>query len=477
MKLRAHATALAVAFVSAAATAPAVRAATPMVSSSSSHTLALKADGTVVAWGTDREGALGTGRPLVSNVPVKVAGLPKVVSLAGRNGYVLAIDGAGRVWSWGDPAGPLGPRGGVPATVPAPVAGVADVAMVGAALSYAAALRRDGTVLCWGRCPFGTTPLAGAPGIGVVTGLSDIVAIAAGDAFLALKRDGTVQAMGPNIRGSVGDGTRIARTSPVAVPGLSQVVAIAAGEQSVALRADGTVFHWGSGGYIGVTIDSPLALAGLGGPAKSIASDGINSAVRSDGTVWTWNGGLPLAQQAGIADARKAQPIDAGGRASGTLAVLGNDGVVRTVGGNFDGELGTGSAATSSSTPAAIASPAGVVALAGFRSAFLALTNAGEVWTWGFNGNLLGNAVEYDRAKPFAVPGLSNIVSVAAGQDFSLALRADGQVYSWGKAGGARGRSGARDATPTLIPGLTDIKVIAAGWDHSLFVRSNGRVL
>ena len=71
-------------------------------------------------------------------------------------------------------------------------------------------------------------------------------------------------------------GTRAARTSPVAVSGLTQVVAIAAGNQSVALRADGTVFSWGSGGYIGVTMDSPVALAGLGGPAKSIASASLS---------------------------------------------------------------------------------------------------------------------------------------------------------------------------------------------------------
>ena len=68
-----------------------------------------------------------------------------------------------------------------------------------------------------------------------VSGLSDVVAIAAGRRHsLALKADGTVWAWGNNTDGQLGDGTTTDRLTPVQVSGLSDVVAIAAGLRTTA---------------------------------------------------------------------------------------------------------------------------------------------------------------------------------------------------------------------------------------------------
>lgn len=77
--------------------------------------------------------------------------------------------------------------------------------------------------------------------------MSRVVAVAAGPQHnLALRSDGTVWAWGSNQSGQLGDGTTIARPTPVQVTGLADVVAVAAGQYySLALKSDGTVWAWG----------------------------------------------------------------------------------------------------------------------------------------------------------------------------------------------------------------------------------------
>jgi alpha-tubulin suppressor-like RCC1 family protein len=86
-----------------------------------------------------------------------------------------------------------------------------------------------------------------------VDGSSDVVVIAGGCYYtvaLALKKDGTVWAWGANGAGQLGDGTKTVQYVPVKVSGLSDVVAIAAGfNHTVALRTDGTIWAWGNNYY------------------------------------------------------------------------------------------------------------------------------------------------------------------------------------------------------------------------------------
>ncbi len=67
------------------------------------HTLALKNDGTVWAWGENIQGQLGDGtRTGCRLTPVRVSGLTGVVSVAGGNWHSLALKNDGTVWAWGE---------------------------------------------------------------------------------------------------------------------------------------------------------------------------------------------------------------------------------------------------------------------------------------------------------------------------------------------------------------------------------------
>ena len=176
------------------------------------HSLALRANGTVAAWGETYYGQC--------NVP---PGLSDVVAIAAGGYFSLALRSDGKVVAWGY-------NGSGQTNVSSDLA---HVVAISAGESHALALRADGTVIGWGSNSSGQRS--------VPTGVSNVVAIAAGRSHsLALLADRTVVAWGDNQGGQC--------TVPT---GLSDVVAIAAGQgHSVALRADGCVITWGQN-YVG----------------------------------------------------------------------------------------------------------------------------------------------------------------------------------------------------------------------------------
>src|ERR671938_434768 len=65
------------------------------------HSLALKNDGTVLAWGDNGSGQLGNGTVTSSNTPIQVDDLDRVEAIASGSSYSLALKNDGTVWAWG----------------------------------------------------------------------------------------------------------------------------------------------------------------------------------------------------------------------------------------------------------------------------------------------------------------------------------------------------------------------------------------
>ena len=226
------------------------------------HTLALKSDGTVWAWGPNNFGQLGDGTSGIAaskNTPVKVIGLSDVAAIAGGGYHSLALKSDGTVWAWGfNVYGQIGNgTTGTAVSAPVQVKGLTGVVAVAGGYDHSLALKSDGTVWSWGHNNVGQLGID-ISGAGTdksspmqVKNLSGVTAIASGYYHsLAVKSDGTVRAWGYNLRGQLGDSTNSDKSSPVQVNNLINVSAITAGmEHSIALKNDGTVWSWGRNNF------------------------------------------------------------------------------------------------------------------------------------------------------------------------------------------------------------------------------------
>ncbi|WP_234554929.1 RCC1 domain-containing protein [Thermus caliditerrae] len=114
------------------------------------HALYVAKDGTVWAWGRNQDGELGIGKKSeVELKPVRVQGLTDVVAVVAGHGHSLALRKDGTVWAWGqNDRGQVGPTANP--LVPTQVRGLTDVVKIAAATQTSYALKRDGSVWAWG---------------------------------------------------------------------------------------------------------------------------------------------------------------------------------------------------------------------------------------------------------------------------------------------------------------------------------------
>ena len=203
------------------------------VATGGNHTVALRQDGTVMAWGAN------------SNRQCTVpAGLKNATAIAAGYQHTVALRQDGTVAVWGKDVA------NVPFTVPV---GLKNVMAIAAGVIHTVVLHRDGSVRAWEPGGYDGEECT------VPAGLTNVTAIAAGEHTVALQQDGTVMAWGENSDGQC--------TVP---PGLSGIVAIAAGwRHTVALRQDGAVVAWGENSDGQCTV--PPGLSGI----VAIAAGGV----------------------------------------------------------------------------------------------------------------------------------------------------------------------------------------------------------
>lgn len=251
--------------------------------------------GPVLAWGNNRQGQLGaTGAGAQRAAPGKVAGAANVLAIAAGEDHNLALKADGTVLAWGsNDYGQLGIGSEDDQAAAVPVGGLAGIVALAAGSRHSLALKGDGTVWAWGyndygelgqgsvvgpeTCPFyppGTNQCSTSPV--QVPGLTNVVQVATGmdaDHVLALKGDGTVWSWGYNANGELGHGT-VTANPPVCQcePTPAQVIGPGgtgfltgvalpdaahpyyerigiAYDSSYAVMADGTVYAWGHNDY------------------------------------------------------------------------------------------------------------------------------------------------------------------------------------------------------------------------------------
>ncbi len=259
-----------------------------------SFALVVKADGSVIGWGSNGDGLAARPSSQARTIPTPTAidlpGKALQVAIGESSAYALLEDGTVVDWGANDEGqlgnGRMGASGELgiypkPSITPVQVTGLTDIIQIEAGRKHAVALRKDGSVWAWGTRDDGAIgdgkpatlrPLR-AIGPTRVEGPEGVTRIAVARSHnLALKADGHVMAWGANSQGELGLGTRLTQWTPAQIVGLDRVVAIAAGSGSMgygvsgAVRVDGTLWIWGKSfiengpGILGKNLRSPTRL-------------------------------------------------------------------------------------------------------------------------------------------------------------------------------------------------------------------------
>lgn len=423
--------------------------------------LALKPDGSVLAW----------GQYASSSLAVPAAAQSGVVAIAGGSGHALALKTDGSVVSWGSfsqSSVPVAAQSGVVAiaaganhslalkadgsvvawgsTAAAPVGAQSGVVAIAAQAGYSVAVKADGSLVCWG-----TPPSAGFPSAGV----APVVGVAASTNHLAtLRADGGVQVWTSNNYPqllTIPDSTRGA-------------VALTMGDNvAAALMPDGRVVTWGAAGDAGLVVPATAARLRLPAAARlasPVGSTAIEWRLAASGDV------SPVREPLHASSYGAAVVLDPGGAplvhgaslnlpASATGLVAMRDGL----GLKADGSLVAWSpySGAEESVPVEIAAePA--AAISTVASQRFVLSRTGVVRGWSSTGPF---------ASLLTVPAAaqSGVASVETGGYHQLALKGDGSVVAWGDNG--------QGQTTVPASALTGVVAVAAGRFHSVALRAD----
>lgn len=268
-----------------------------------SHTLLVKRDGTVLAWGRNEGNCeLGVKDDRKRLSPIPVNGIRDAVQVAANETMSAAVLADGTVRVWGSPEGGMfanGKAGRDQDCIPTPVAiegltGVKKLALDTSAL----VLKQDGTVWGWGNnddgqlCD-GTTERRLRPTqMKGITNAVDIF-IDARNSIVVLA-DGTVRMCGTNIEGAMSTAPKgVRHVTPFMIPGIK--TAVSAASTSMVRLKDGTLLGWGYGmhgslgdGFVDKVIPKPHAPIGLGPALANFYASNEGYAIRADGTVMAW---------------------------------------------------------------------------------------------------------------------------------------------------------------------------------------------
>jgi len=402
------------------------------------HSLGLKADGSIVAWGRDNRGQCSVPAPNADFVAVAAGGY-----------HSLGLKADGTIVAWGyNTSGQC--------DVPAPNT---DFVAITAGSFHNLGLKADGSVVAWGANSDGQCDVP-APN-------ADFVAVAAGGLHsLGLKSDGSIVAWGSNSYGQC----------DVPAPNAGFVAVAANLFHSLGLKADGTIVAWGddSGGLCDVPAPNADFVAVAAGRSHSLG-------VKSDGSIVAW--GYNSDGQCDV----PAPNVDFVAVSAGWQHSLGvkADGSVVAWGRNGDGQCGVP------------APNADFVAVSAGQDHNLGLKTDGSIAAWGTNGYGQcevpvpnadfvavaagvffsvglkddGSVVAWgynDHGQCDVPAPNADFIAVAARGSQSLGLKADGMIVAWGD-----NEYGQCDVPSPNV----DFVAVAAGSLHSLGLKADGTIV
>lgn len=279
------------------------------VATGMAHTLAVRSDGTLWAWGSGGQGQLGDGTSTNRAMPIQVGTASDWEKVFAYNNSSFATKTNGDLYAWGNNNQYiLGTGDLLTKTTPVLINTTGGWKNI-SCNTHCMAVKRDGTLWGWGQNSAGeimngTTTVATTPR--QIGSVSDYVDVVAGTNFsMALRSDGSLFGAGFNVNKVLSSAANTSFVAPIQVAPQKTWKAITSGKESVtALATDGTLWSWGRNDYgqLGlannVQTNTPQQI-GSSNQWTEVVGDGFSLwGKQSDQSVWAW--GFNLQGQLGI---------------------------------------------------------------------------------------------------------------------------------------------------------------------------------
>ena len=467
------------------------------VSAGGGHNMALKKDGSLWAWGWNGNGQLGFGDTKDRNIPVQVGSAKDwAVMAASRDvngGHTMAIKTDGSLWAWGSNGfGRLGLGDNTDRNTPVQVGAAKDWAAVSAGDYHTVAIKSNGNLWAWGWNQYGQLGYIATYYVPAQVGLDrDWASVSAGDNHTVdIKSNGSLWGWGDNNLYAIG-GTARVQYVPAQVGSSKDWAAVSASYlNTTAIKSDGSLWAWGWNQYgqlgLGDTTDrnTPTQLGTGTDWAAVSAGHEHRMAIKKDGSLWAW--GRNGNGQLGLGDhASRDTPVQVGLSKDWTVIAVGgnnvdehtmaikSDGSLWAWGSNKYGQLGFGDQ-NNRNLPTRVGAANDWAAVAASEASTMAIKKDGSLWAWGWNGNgQLGLGDHNNRNAPTRVGAANDWATVSAGIKHTMAIKSDGSLWSWGFNG--NGQLGLGDTTdrnaPVRVGSARDWAAVLAsrgGWTFAI---------
>jgi len=242
------------------------------------HSVGLRDDGTLVGFGNNAAGQLAIPG-LAETLYLKFAPFTRRVrAIAARDDYSMLLCEDNRVYACGvNDMLQLGSSVGESTAYPAMVPGLNNITAISAGKQHALAIDNTGQLYAWGANNKGQLGVGSVSLTGVapqaVAGMTGVTAIAAGNDFSLIVKDGKVFAAGDGLTGDPADNS--STFVQIGLPGDVAASAVAAGSgHCLVLGSDGYVYSWGFNfaGQTGLGVSTTV----IASPQKIIAPAGVN---------------------------------------------------------------------------------------------------------------------------------------------------------------------------------------------------------
>ena len=262
------------------------------VTAGNNYSMAITNEGILFAWGSNEHGKLGNGTVINQPSPVRILDNAKYASAGEASSFAIKDDGS--LWAWGYNGGALGDGSSTNRHSPVKIMDNVKTAYIGSSFN-SWAIKTDGSLWVW-HLGIGVPDFAKSGAFSNIP-VKVLEGVASADinilSYMIVYQNGNLHSAGRNSEGQLGDGTGVDQSNLVWI--MSDVISVkqTGSGSTYVIKNDNSMWGWGasisiiSGDYTAGITYSPKKL--LDNIAEIVDAGSMRIILlKTDGTLWEY---------------------------------------------------------------------------------------------------------------------------------------------------------------------------------------------